>query len=164
MNTFWRIAPWLTRLPLIVAAVFFLFLAGQWLLDPTHVAVLTASGIALPSQAAITNMRGTGALFVPLAGILVACLISRERILLGLRLLTTLLAGAFAVRWVIVALDGMTPLLARILRFEFAILTISAAGLVVETLRRGRQVRLDRTAQEEKHRPFLSPVPPSSPS
>jgi hypothetical protein len=138
MSTFWRIAPWLTRLPLLLAVVFFLFLAGQWLVDPTHVAVLTESAIALPSQAAVTNMRGTGALFVPLAGILVACLVSDRRVLLGLRLLTTIVAGAFAVRWAIVAFDGMTPLLARILRFEFMILSISVAGLVLETVRRGR--------------------------
>jgi hypothetical protein len=139
MNAFWRIAPWLTRLPLVLAVVFFLFLASQWLVDPTHVAVLTESAVSLPSQAAITNMRGTGALFVPLAGILVACLVSDRRVLLGLRLLTTIVAGAFTVRWAIVAFDGMTPLLARILRFEFVILLISVAGLVLETVRRARE-------------------------
>jgi hypothetical protein len=144
MNPFWRVAPWITRLPLALAVVLFLLLAGQWLVDPTHVAVLTESSVVLPSRAAITNMRGTGALFVPLAGILVTCLVSRERILLGLRLLTTIVAGAFAVRLCIVALDGMTPLQARILRVEVAFAILSAAGLVLETVRREREARVAR--------------------
>jgi hypothetical protein len=155
MNTFWRTAHWLTRLPLVLAVFFFLFLASQWLLDPTHVAVLTQSGISLPSQAADTNMRGTGALFVPLAGILVACLISKERILLGLRLLTTIVAGAGVVRWGIVAFDGMTPLLARILRVEFLVLMISVAGLVLETMRRARQGGARATGRDPVTRPPL---------
>jgi hypothetical protein len=137
--TFWRVAPWLTRLPLVLAVAFFLFLAGQWLIDPTRVAVLTESGVRLDSQAAITNLRGTGALFVPLAGILVACLVSERRILLGLRLLTTIVAGVFAIRCGIVAFDGMTPLLARVLRVEFMFMTLSAGGLILETMRRARQ-------------------------
>ena len=139
MSAFWRMAPWVTRVPLVLAVAFFLFLSGQWLADPTRVAVITESGIVLPSHAAVTNVRGTGALFVPLAGIMVACLLSERRILLGLRLLTTIVAGAGAVRWGIVAFDGMTPLLARILRAEFVILMISVAGLVLETMRRARQ-------------------------
>jgi hypothetical protein len=156
MNTFWRIAPWLTRLPLVLAAFFFLFLAGHWLVDPRHVSVLTESGILLPSRAAVTNLRGTGALFVPLAGILVACLTSKERILLGLRLLTTIVAGAGAVRWGIVAFDGMTPLLARILRFESLILVISVAGLVLETARRARR---DGAHEASGDRDGAVPVP-----
>jgi hypothetical protein len=145
MNRFWRLAPWLARVPLVLAIAFFLFLAAQWLIDPTRVAVLRESGIKLESPAAITNMRGTGALFVPLAAVLVVCL-SAERVLLGLRLLTTIIAGAFAVRWGIVAFDGMTPLLARVLRFEFGILVLSALGLVLETFRRGRQERFGELA------------------
>jgi hypothetical protein len=156
MNTFWRIAPLLTRLPLVLAVIFFLFLAGQWLVDPMQVAVLTESRITLPSPAAVTNMRGTGALFVPLAGILLACLFSERRVLLGLRLLTAIVGGAFVVRWVIVAFDGMTPLLARILRFESLILMISVAGLILETMRRTRK---EKPHEMSRERDSAVPIP-----
>jgi hypothetical protein len=137
----WRAAPWLSRLPLLAGAMFFLFLAGQWLVDPAKVRVLTESGIALGSAAAVTNMRGTGALFVPLAAILVACSVSTSRVLLGLRLLTTILAGAFAVRCAILLVDGPTPLLLRILRAELAMIALSGAALLLETARRRREGR-----------------------
>jgi hypothetical protein len=141
MKTFWRIAPWLSRVPLLVAVPFFLRLAGQWLADPRRVTVVVDSGIQLDSPAAITNMRGTGALFVPLAAILVACLVSTPRVLLGLRLLTTIVAGAFVVRCLIYVVDGGTPLLARILRYELLLVALSTAGLLLETARRRREAR-----------------------
>jgi hypothetical protein len=137
--SFWKVAGWLNRLPLVAAVIFFLFLAGQWLVDPTRVSVLTESGIKLDSAAAVTNMRGTGALFVPLAGILVVCLVSQRRVLLGLRLLTTLAAGGFVVRCGILLFDGATPLLFRILRFELILIAFSTAGLVLESVRVRRE-------------------------
>jgi hypothetical protein len=141
MKTFWQIAPWLSRIPLLVAVPFFLRLAGQWLMDPRAVAVVVDSGIRLDSAAAVINMRGTGALFVPLAAILMACLVSTPRVLLGLRLLTTIVAGAFAVRCAIFVVAGQTPLLARILRVELAFIVLCAAGLLLETARRRREGR-----------------------
>jgi hypothetical protein len=36
-RTFWRLAPWLSRLPLLVAAPFFVFLGTRWLFDPAAV-------------------------------------------------------------------------------------------------------------------------------
>jgi hypothetical protein len=139
--SFWTIARWLSRLPLVVAVIFFLFLAGQWLVAPTGVSVITDSGIKLDSAGAVTNMRGTGALFVPLAAILVVCLVSQSRVLLGLRLLTTLAAGGFVVRCGILVFDGATPLLLRILRFELILIAFATAGLVLETVRVRRQRR-----------------------
>jgi hypothetical protein len=138
--TFWRAAPWLARVPLVLSIPFMLYLAAQWLLDPASVAVIASSDIHLETHAAVTNLRGTGALFVPLAGIMGACVASQERVLLGLRLLATIIGGAFVVRWGIVALDGMTPLLARILRGEATLLGLSLAGLLLETKRRRRAV------------------------
>jgi hypothetical protein len=145
--TFWRIAPFLTRLPLIAGVAGFVRLGGGWLLDPARVGVITESGIRLETQAAITHMRGTGALFVPLAAILVFCLTSTRRVLLGLQLLTTIIAGAFLVRCVILLVDGPTALLARILRAELAGLALAAAGLVLETLRRRRGARASAGAK-----------------
>jgi hypothetical protein len=73
MTTFWRLAPWLARIPLVIAVGFFLFLARAVARRPSERRVLTESGIKLDSPMAATNLRGTGALFVPLAGILVYC-------------------------------------------------------------------------------------------
>lgn len=47
------------------------------------------------------------------------------------------------VRCVIVALDGFSPLLARIRQVEFVLLPISTGGLILETMRRAHASQCD---------------------
>jgi hypothetical protein len=138
-SAFWRFAPWLSRLPLVAAAPFFLFLASRWLFQPA--ALVSRFGGHVEQAAGITNLRGNGAVFIALFVIVAVCAVSTRRVLLGLWLLTAIVAVAFAVRCSILIFDGATPMLLGILRVESALLGFTAAGLCLEIVRRRREAR-----------------------
>jgi hypothetical protein len=140
-TSFWGVAPWLSRIPLLVSCLFFISLGARWLRDPRAAAAGNGVTIDAAASETLTNMRGTGAVFMGLAVIVAACLVSTPRVLTGLRFLTTLVASTFVVRCAILALDGATPLLLRIMGTEVVLLLVTASALALETVRRRREER-----------------------
>jgi hypothetical protein len=138
-RTFWRLAPWLSRLPLVVAAPFFVFLGTRWLFQPA--ALVSRFGGHVDEAAGLTNLRGNGAVFIALFVVVAVCAASTRRVLAGLWLLTAIVAVAFAVRCSILIFDGATPMLLGIMRAESGLLGFTAAGLCLEIVRRRREAR-----------------------
>jgi hypothetical protein len=139
MRSFWRVAPWLSRIPLVGFCVFVVSLGASWLGDPRAAAARNGVALDPAATAVLTNMRGTGAVFIGLAVLVGACVVSTRRVLLGLRVATTIVGCSFVVRLMILALDGATPLLLRILGGEAVILVVLGSGLLLETMRRKRE-------------------------
>jgi hypothetical protein len=136
---FWRLAPWLSRIPLLVFCLFLASLGARWLGNPRAAAATNGVVLDPVATAALTNLRGTGAVFISLAVVVGACLVSTPRVLLGLRVATTIVGCTFVVRLMILALDGATPLLLRILSVEAAFLFVLVCALLLETVRRRRE-------------------------
>ena len=132
---FWRLAPWLTRVPLAIFTAFTVFLGVRYVAHPEG--VVSDFGLTAGSAAALTNMRGAGAVQFALAAVALWCLV-RGHVLPGLQLVTAVLAVAFVTRCLILLLDGSTPLLARILPVELGLLALVGAALAVETVRTRR--------------------------
>ena len=118
-----------------------------YLLDP--IGASTAHQIALGSSDAITIMRVTGGLFLGLALVLAACVVSDRRLLAGLGVLFTVNAAVAAVRVLGLVLDGPGPFTLQVLKPEVALVALSAIAFLVER-RRQRPTR---------HDPLGNPVP-----
>ncbi|HEY6862895.1 MAG TPA: DUF4345 family protein [Burkholderiales bacterium] len=140
MSKFWRIAPWLTRLPLALAAVLFSLIAFKYLSAP--VANAAADAIDLGSVMAISRVRvGFGGFPLAFALIMLGCLLSSRRVLGGLIVLATTVAVVTAARLIGIAVDGPAEEAVKLLVNEIVLLTLSIAALVLE---QARLRRLDR--------------------
>ena len=140
MSKFWRIAPWLTRLPLALAAVLFSLIAFKYLSAP--VANAAADAIDLGSVMAISRVRvGFGGFPLAFALIMLGCLLSSRRVLGGLIVLATTVAVVAAARLIGIAVDGPAEEAVKLLVNEIVLLTLSIAALVLE---QARLRRLDR--------------------
>jgi hypothetical protein len=137
METFWRFAPWLSRLILLVVTLLFARLAWPALADPVQEA--TTHGISLGSAEAVSRLRiGFGA--TPLAAAIIAllCLISPRRVLIGLYFVLTWVGVITVVRIIGVATNGPNDFDLRVLSPELVILGLTAVSIFIE---RGKQRR-----------------------
>lgn len=127
---------WFGRLVLGGATILFSFIAIRQIADP--IGASTPHQIALGSSDAVTIMRVTGGLFLGLALVLVACIVSERRLLTGLGVLATVNAVVTAVRVMGLIVDGPGPFTLQVLKPEVALVVLSAIAFFVERRRRQR--------------------------
>lgn len=131
-----RRSVWFGRLVLAAATILFSLIALRQIADPTGAS--TAHQIALGSSDAITIMRVTGGLFLGVALVLAACIVSDRRLIAGLGVLLTVNAAVAAVRVTGLILDGPGPFTLQVLKPELALTALSAIAFLVERRRRQR--------------------------
>jgi hypothetical protein len=142
MEIFWRFAPWLGRLILLVVAVLFTVLAWPALVDPVREAA--AHGVSIGSAEALSRARiGFGA--IPLASAIIAflCLLRPGRVLTGLYFVLIWVGVITVVRIIGVATNGPSEFDVKVLRPEIVILALTSASIFIE---RGKQRRELRSA------------------
>jgi len=141
MTLFWRIAPWLPRLLLLLATALFFLIGFRYLGDPVNKAA--ADSIVLRSVMAISRVRvGFGGFPLALSFILLGCLLSPKRVLTGLAVLATAVGVLTAARLVGIAIDGPAEEAMKLLRVEIVMLTLSVAAILLERARLRRAERL----------------------
>ena len=138
MTTWLARTKWFSRALLLFASVLFLAIAAKNIADPA--AAEGPQGIAFNSPAGVTIGRvGFGAFPLGFAVILMACLISERRLLIGLRVLNTVALLVTAVRLLGLALDGPADFTLKLLRPEIVLSVLSTAAVYLEGRRRARQ-------------------------
>ncbi len=129
---------WFGRIVLAGATILFTLVAFRQIVDPIGSSV--PHQIALGSSDAITITRVTGGLFLGLALVLVACVVSERRLLMGLGALATVSAVVTAVRVLGVIVDGPGPFSLQVLKPEVALVALSSIAFFVERRRRHRSI------------------------
>jgi len=133
-----RFAIWISRFPLIAATFIFTAISSKFLIDPVHSAA--QRGILLSSNEGITVGRvGLGGFPLAFAIIILACLLSKRRILAGLYMLLTVVGIVLIVRVVGMVVDSSVKESVHLLIPEIVLLTLSLIALGVELKRRGRE-------------------------
>jgi len=127
---------WFGRLVLVGATILFTLIALRQIADP--IGASTPHQIALGSSDAVTIMRVTGGLFLGLALVLAACIVSERRLLAGLGVLATVNAVVTAVRVLGLVVDGPGPFTLQVLKPEVVLVVLSSIALLVEWRRRQR--------------------------
>jgi uncharacterized protein DUF4345 len=134
VTVFWRVASWLPRLLLLLATGLFLMIGFRYLGAPVEKAA--ADEIVLGSVMAISRVRvGFGGFPLALALVLLGCLLSPKRVLIGLTVLATTVAVITAVRLVGIAVEGPAEEALRLLRVEVILLAFSVGGIFIERAR-----------------------------
>jgi hypothetical protein len=137
MNGWLRRTIWFSRALLLVASVLFLAIASRNIVDPA--AAEGPVGIAFSAPGGVTVGRvGFGAFPFAFAIILSACLVSERRLLLGLRLLNTVVVVLTAVRILGLIVDGPAAFTLKVLRPEIALTLLSTVAVYLEGKRRTR--------------------------
>jgi hypothetical protein len=141
MTPFWRVAPWLPRLLLLLATVLFFLIGFKYLGDPVNKAA--SDSIVLGSVMAISRVRvGFGGFPLALSFILLGCLLSSRRVLTGLAVLATTVAVITVARLVGIAIDGPAEEAVKLLRVEIVLLALSVAAIFLERARLRRAEQL----------------------
>jgi hypothetical protein len=135
MNGFERAVIWFNRLVLLAAASIMTAIAIRQLRDP--VGSTAAIGIVLSSPTAVTVARvGLGGFPLGFAIALGGCLISTKRLLTGVSLVAAVVGAATVARIQGLVIDGATAYNLGLLRPEFALLSLSTIGIVLERRRK----------------------------
>lgn len=148
METFWRFAPWLSRLILLVVTLLFARLAWPALFDPVHEGA--AHGISLGSAEAVSRLRiGFGA--IPLASAIIAflCLISPRRVLTGLYFVLIWVGVIMVVRIIGVIINGPNAFDLSVLRPEFVILILTTLSIFIERRKQRGELKSFRASTAE---------------
>lgn len=141
MTSFWKFAPWLTRLMLLAPTVIFALIASRYLFDPIQAGA--AVGIALNTPMAITVARvGFGGFPLACSLFTLSCLVSTRRILTGLGFVALIMAVALIVRVSGMRVDGSIRENLGLVRAESIMLVVFIFGLFIE---RGRRNQLRQT-------------------
>jgi hypothetical protein len=142
MTSFWKFAPWLTRLMLLAPTVIFALIASRYLFDPIQAGA--AVGIALNTPMAITVARvGFGGFPLACSLFTLSCLVSTRRILTGLGFVALIMAVALIVRVSGMRVDGSIRENLGLVRAESIMLVVFIFGLFIE---RGRRNQLRKTS------------------
>lgn len=124
---------WFNRLVLSAGVLLFTQLGLGDMVGPVSVASRTHTTLGSPD--AITAVRVQGSVFLGLAVILLYCLASERRLLAGLGLLATIIAGVAGVRFLGLLLDGPGAFTLMVLKAEVALLILSACAVLLERRR-----------------------------
>ena len=130
MNALIHRSPILNRIVLGLAALLFTMIGLRNVVDPLGEAA--PHHISLASPEAVTIMRVTGGLFLALAMVFVASLLSRRRLLFGIGVLVTVAAVLMSVRIIGLVVDGPAPFTLHVLKPEIAITVISSLAFFLE--------------------------------
>ena len=133
-----RFAPWISRIVLLGATIIFSMIGLRYITDPVHASAQT--GVSLGSALAATTTRvGFGAFPLGLAIFTFTCLISTRRLFTGVSLVAIVITTAIVVRILGMVADGPAPESTRLFIPEAVMLTLSVAGMILETARRRKQ-------------------------
>jgi hypothetical protein len=137
MSGYSRAVIWFNRIVLLAATFVMTAIALRQLRDP--IGSTAAMGIVLGSPTAVTVARvGLGGFPLGFAIALGGCLISTRRLLTGVSLVAVVVGAATFARIQGLVIDGPTAYNLGLLRPEFALLTLSAIGIVLERRRERR--------------------------
>ena len=135
MTKFGAFSRWINRIILLFSTTIFFLISITTISDPAGFAA--EQGITLSSPLGYTILRiGFGAFPLGFAIIILACLISAQRILIGLSFVATMVAVVLAVRILGVYLDGTASQNFNLIVAEAVLLVLSAIALSLELGRR----------------------------
>jgi hypothetical protein len=134
MSTLTRRSIWFSRIVLAGATLLLTRIALSYITDP--VGAVISHEITLGSAEAITIMRVSGGVFLGIAIILLACVVSKRRLLAGLGFLATIATTILAIRLMGLALDGPAPFTLKVLKPEVALVMLSTSAFFLERRRR----------------------------
>jgi hypothetical protein len=121
-----RWSSWFSRVVLGAATLLLLRISVGYIGDP--VGAVAPHAITLGSAEAITNMRVLGGVFLGIALVLFACVLSERRLLAGLGFLGTIATSILVVRGVGAIVDGPAPFTMRVLKPELALVVFSSVA------------------------------------
>src|SRR5690242_6263706 len=124
MTTQSRSSIWFSRVVLGLATLLFIRIGVCHMLDPAG--SVASQQITLGSPAAMTVMRVSGGVFIGIALVLGACIVSEKRLLFGVGALLTIATTVTAIRLLGLALDGPAPFTLKVLKPELALVLFSA--------------------------------------
>ncbi len=134
MKSLTRFAPWINRLVLLMATFVFSMIGFRYISDPVYAAAKT--GVTLHSVLANATTRvGEGAFPLGFAVFCLTCLISSQRLLVGVRLVATVVTTAILVRLFSMMVDGAVAESTRLFLPEGVMLALCMAGLVLDGMR-----------------------------
>jgi len=134
MSNLSRFAPWINRLVLLAATFVFSMIGLRYITDPVYAAAKT--GVTLHSVLANATTRvGSGAFPLGFAIFCLACLLSAQRLLIGVRLIATVVATAIVVRIFSMMVDGAVPESTHLFIPEGVMLLLCLTGLLLEAAR-----------------------------
>src|SRR6266853_6234774 len=134
LNTIASLAPWFSRLVLLLPTLIMIAIAVRFIGNPSHAASLT--GVTLSTPEALTDTRVTGALALTIAFATASSILSRQRLRMGHATVIVLMAFILAVRIYGFATDGTTLAMGgqRVKTIgETLFLTLNAIGLFLQT-------------------------------
>jgi hypothetical protein len=148
MQTFWKLAPWLTRVIPLLPIVLFARIALPHVFHPVE--TLAVRGISFSSGFGITTARiGFGAFPLGFSLFLVGCLLSERRLLIGLSLVATLDAVILVVRIFGMMADASVRENMRLVDAEVILLIVMNLGIILELSRRAGNRKPQEAAQGE---------------
>ena len=135
MQTFWKLAPWLTRLILLVPILLFARIGLPHVFHPVE--TLAVRGISFSSGFGVTSARiGFGAFPLGLSLFLLGCLLSERRLLIGLSLVATMDAVLLVVRIFGMMADASVQENMRLVDAELILLIVMGVAIFLELSRR----------------------------
>ena len=137
MKAFGKVAPWITRLIVIIPTALLATIGIQNVLHPT--AVAGARGIVFVSGMGMTVGRiGFGAFPLACGLFLLACMFSERRLLTALTFVATLDSVVLVVRIAGMFADSSFQENMRLVGAEVLLLIVTCVGLLIETNRKQR--------------------------
>jgi hypothetical protein len=124
---------WFNRLVLGAGVLLFTQLGLRNLVGPVSVANGTQTTLGSPD--AITSVRVQGSVLIGIAVILAYCLASERRLLAGLGVFATIIAGVAGVRFIGLMLDGPGSFTLMTLKAEVVMAVVSASAVFLERRR-----------------------------
>jgi hypothetical protein len=129
MDAFVRASLWFDRVVLAGATVLFSLIGIRYIVDP--VGAVAPHAITLGSPEAITMMRVSGGVFVGIAAVLFASILSERRTRGGIAVLAVVSIAVTAVRLFGLAVDGAGPFTLKVLKPEVALVVLSTLGFLL---------------------------------
>ncbi len=133
MNAPFHFSVLFNRLVLVGATILFSLIGVRYAFDP--IKAVAPHQIALGSNEAVTIMRVSGGVFLGIAGVLLACVISQRRLLTGIGVLALVSTAVLGARLFGLVVDGPAPFTLQVLKPEIALVVLSALGFLFETRR-----------------------------
>ena len=134
MNKFWKVAPWISRLLLLLPTVIFALIAARYITHP--VASGAAQGIVLPPGLGVTIARvGLGGFPLGCSIFLATCLLSRRRLITGLTFVAIMVSVVLGVRLFGMAADSTVQDNLKLVNAEVGLLLVTGLGLLIELSR-----------------------------
>jgi hypothetical protein len=135
MNTFWKTAPWISKLIVLLSTAIFIMISLQPIAHPADAAA--AQGIAFTSPLGPTVFRVAFA-GIPLgcAAFLAYCLLSSRRTLTGLIFSALILGIVLVVRIYGMEIDSSVRQSMPLVTAEIVLVAITLVGIAIEIARR----------------------------